>query len=338
MLDSNLEKRAFITGIYGQDGSYLAELLLGRGYTVFGIAHSKSNANYAHEIEKRCMVFYGDMEDRDFLKNCLKKGRPDELYNFAGVSDLATAWAEPEKTQKVNYEAVGVLFSEAVLVNPNIRIFQASSSQMFDLSTEPQTEESSFVSRNPYAEAKIKAHKDWVVGLREKGHFVCSGFLYNHESPRRDERFVTRKITRSLVRIVSGIETKPIELGNIDNVRDWSFAGDFVEAAHMMLQAPKPNDYIIASGSLHSVREFLNESARVLGLVLKWEGEVTNESAVDQHGRTIVVINKDFYNPTEVEHAVGDISRIKKDLGWQPKVSFNELVDMMVKYDQSILK
>jgi GDPmannose 4,6-dehydratase len=254
----------------------------------------------------------------------------DEIYNYAAISDLGTAKKNPEETVKINHDAVGLIFEKASELNPKVRLYQASSSQMFDTSSFPQNEETSFDPRNIYAEAKIAAYKDFVLGLRAKGIFSCSGFLFNHESPRREERFVTGKIVRTLARIKLGIIDTSLELGNMDMERDWSFAGDFVGAAYLMLQADKPSDYVLASGVLHTVREFVEVSAKHLGLKITWHGEGVDEYGTDEKGKVIIKVNKDFYAPKETFKMVGDISKIQKDLAWKPRVSFDELVGMMV--------
>lgn len=324
------KKTVLVTGVLGQDGSYLVELLLQKGYRVYGIDRESLDRPYAKNIESQCILHYGDITDEYFLARVFENALYDEVYNFAAISDLGTAKKFPEETLKINHHAVGLLFQKAVEVNHQVRLFQASSSQMFDVSAFPQNEDTVFLAKNIYAEAKIAAHKDFVIGLREKGVFACSGFLFNHESPRREERFVTGKIVRTLAKIKLGLIDTPLEIGNMDMERDWSFAGDIVSGAHMMLQAETPHDYVLASGVLHTVRDFVEYSAKNLGISLSWKGEGVDESGVGENGTVIVRINKDFYASKEVLKTVGDISRIKKDLGWEPKVSFEELVKMMV--------
>ena len=322
-------KIALVTGILGQDGSYAAELLVSRGYEVHGISREKHNKPYANWIEANTTLHFGDMTDEAFLDALFAETTFGEVYNYAAISDLATAKKFPEETWKINHNAVGFLFTKASQKNPKVHLFQASSSQMFDTVFSPQNENTPFLNKNSYAEAKIAAHKDFVVGFREKGMFACSGFLFNHESPRREERFVTGKISRTLTRIKLGIIDTPLELGNMEMERDWSFAGDFVEGAHSMLQASEPRDYILASGATRTVRQFVELTAKHLNLSISWQGEGVDETAIDETGKVIVTVNKDFYAPKEGFTMVGDISKIKKDLGWEPKVSFDELVKMM---------
>jgi GDPmannose 4,6-dehydratase len=324
------KRKALVTGIYGQDGSYAAELLLSNGYEVHGISREKHENTVAENIELNTTVHYGDIKDEFFVHKVLEENNFDEIYNYAAISDLGTATKNPEETKKINYEAVGVLFEKASQLNPKVRLYQASSAQMFDTSAWPQNEETPFIPRNVYAEAKILAYKDFVVGLRQKGIFVCSGFLFNHESPRREERFVTGKITKTLSKIKLGLIDTPLELGNIDMESDWGFAGDYVSAAFLMLSADEPKDYVIASGILHTVREFVEASAKELDTHITWQGSGVDEVGVDGVGKVVVKINKDFYAPKESSKMIGDISKIKKDLSWYPKTSFEELVSMMV--------
>ncbi|KND48420.1 MAG: GDP-mannose 4,6-dehydratase [Parcubacteria bacterium C7867-005] len=325
------KKIALVTGIFGQDGSYMAEYLLGLGYEVHGISREKHQGKLAESIESLTTIHYGDIKDQMFVDRVLEQTVFDEIYNFAAISDLGTANKNPEETKKINHDAVGFIFNKAIEVNPKVRLFQASSSQMFDTSVSPQNEDTQFVPRNVYAETKIDAHNDFVVGLRKRGVFVCSGFLFNHESPRREDRFVTGKIAKTMTKIKLGLIDTPLELGNMDMERDWGFAGDFVRAAHLMLQAKEPKDYVVATGKLHTVREFVEEGARCLGLNISWKSEGIDEYGVDDSGKVIVKVNKDFYAPKETFKMVGDISKIKQDLGWEPSVSFESLVSMMIK-------
>lgn len=330
-------KVALVTGIYGQDGSYAAELLHAKGYTVHGISRERHGKQYEQSIDLFATVHFGDITDESFVDTIFEKIKFDEIYNFAAISDLGTAKKFPELTQSINHHAVGFLFTKAYQLNPDVRMFQASSAQMFDTSVSPQNEHTPFLARNGYAEAKIAAHQDFVVGLRSQGAFVCSGYLFNHESPRREERFVTGKISRTLSKIKLGLIDTPLELGNMDMERDWSFAGDCVEAAYMILQAKKPKDYIIASGVLHTVREFVENTCESLGISITWQGVGIDELGVDESGKTIVKVNPDFYAPKEDFTMVGDISNIKRDLGWEPKVAFQDLVRMMVESNFSEL-
>ncbi len=332
-------KRALITGITGQDGSYLGELLLSKGYTVYGLVRRSSNDPFVRlrHLKDQVRIVYGNLRDTGSLERALAEAKPDEIYNLAAQSDVGISFKCPEETEEINYYGVGRLVNAATRFNPKVRIYQASTSEMFGKTKPPQNESSPFQPVSPYGEAKLKAHEDYVVGYREKhGLYICSGFLFNHESPRRGEHFVTRKITISLAKIKLGLQDH-LELGNLDAKRDWGFAGDYVELMWKMLQQKKPADYVIATGESHTVRDFVNAAAQALGMELRWSGKGLKEVAKNEKGKVIVKVNKDFYRPAEVDYLLGDSSKAEKLLKWKPKTSFSELVRIMAEADLSQL-
>jgi GDPmannose 4,6-dehydratase len=349
-----LSKRALITGITGQDGAYLAELLLNKGYEVHGIKRRSSLINTAridhlysdpHEEGSRLFLHYGDLTDTSSLQRTIQRVKPDEIYNLAAQSHVAVSFEEPEYTAES--DAVGTLrILEAIRnleLQDQCRFYQASTSEMFGKVAEtPQNESTPFYPRSPYGVAKLYAY--WiVVNYRESyGQFACNGILFNHESPLRGETFVTRKITRGLARIAHGLD-KCIYLGNLDARRDWGHAKDYVEAQWLMLQQEEPRDFVIATGVQHSVRDFVNLSAASMGVKLEWHGNDVQEHAVvaesqdDEYklksGDVIVRIDPRYYRPAEVETLLGDASLARKLLNWSPKISFEELVQEMVESD-----
>ncbi len=327
-------KKALITGITGQDGSYLSEFLLKKGYEVYGLVRRTSNDPFArfdypnikiHKID-------GNLRDLATVRRAMEEVVPDEVYNLAAQSHVAVSFTCPEETEDINYYGAGRVINEAIRVNPKVKIYQASTSEMFGSSKPPQNEKTPFNPVSPYADAKRRAHDDFVVNMREKGYFVCSGILFNHESPRRGAQFVTRKITISLAKLKLGLQDK-LELGNLSAKRDWGFAGDYVEVMWKMLQQKVPRDYVIATGESHTVREFVTAAAAALGIKIRWSGKGVKEVGKDETGKVIIQVNPKFYRPTEVEYLCGDASKAKKELGWKPKVSFEELVQMMVEND-----
>ncbi len=339
-----MKKVALITGIAGQDGSYLTELLLNRGYDVHGVDRRSSLFNRSRiektrrEAQKKGLVFelyYGDICDAGSLYRVISKSKPTEIYNFASQSHVAISFDEPEHTTDIN--ANGVLRLLEAVRNfelKDCRIYQASTSELFGNALEtPQTEKTPFHPRSPYGVAKLYAY--WIVkNYRE--HYAMhanNGILYNHESPRRGENFVTRKITYSLAKIKAG-DDHALELGNLDAQRDWGYAKDYVEMMWLMLQQEKADDYIIATGKLHTVREFVEKAAHVAGFDLVWEGDGTKEVGRDKlTGKIIIKVNPKFYRPIEPHLLVGDATKAKDKLGWQPKVSFENLVEIMMKAD-----
>lgn len=337
-------KKALITGITGQDGSYLAELLLAKGYEVHGIKRRSSLFNTdridhlyedPHQPSPHLTLHYGDLTDSSSLIQIVRKVQPDEVYNLAAQSHVKVSFEEPEYT--ANVDALGALrLLEAIRIaglEKTARFYQASTSELYGLVQEvPQTEKTPFYPRSPYAVAKLYAY--WItVNYREAyGMYACNGLLFNHESPVRGETFVTRKITRGLSRIKVGLQDR-LYLGNVDALRDWGHARDYVEMQWRMLQQEQPRDYVIATGEQHSVREFVELSAHLLGIEMRWEGKGAEEKGYDQHGNQIVAIDPRYYRPTEVETLLGDPARAKNELGWEPRVKFHELVEEMVAAD-----
>lgn len=337
-------KVALITGITGQDGAYLAEFLLGKGYIVHGIKRRASSFNTAridhlyhdpHEQGVRFFLHHGDLTDSSNLVRLIQKIQPDEIYNLAAMSHVAVSFESPEYTADV--DAIGPLrMLEAIRIlglEKKTRFYQASTSELFGLVQEtPQKETTPFYPRSPYAVAKLYAY--WItVNYREAyGMYACNGILFNHESPIRGENFVTRKITRALARIKLGLQ-EHLYLGNLNALRDWGHAKDYVEMQWLMLQQEQPEDYVIASGVQYSVRDFVNIAAKELGITMRWDGEGQSEKGFDDTGTCIVSVDPRYFRPTEVETLLGDPSKAKAKLGWEPKISFSELVKEMVRED-----
>jgi GDPmannose 4,6-dehydratase len=337
-------KTALITGITGQDGAYLAELLLRKGYVVHGLKRRSSLFNTQridhlyedpHAPGRRLILHYGDMTDSLSLTRVIQLAQPDEIYNLAAQSHVAVSFEEPEYTAQS--DALGtlrVLESIRILgLESKVRFYQASSSELYGKVREtPQRESTPFYPRSPYGVAKLYAY--WItVNYREAyGLFACNGILFNHESPIRGETFVTRKITRGLARIKVGLQDC-LYLGNLEARRDWGHARDFVEAQWLMLQQPKPDDYVISTGEQHSVRDFVEAVAHELGMRVRWKGTGADEKGLDDNGRCIVAIDPRYFRPAEVDSLVGDSSKAKAVLGWKPRVLFRELVSEMTQED-----
>ena len=333
-------KKALITGITGQDGAYLAEFLLEKGYQVHGARRRVSIFNTGridHLIEAgRLTLHYADMTDSSSLISIVQKVQPDEIYNLAAQSHVAVSFHEPEFT--ANTDGIGVLrLLEAIRIcglENKTRFYQASTSELYGLVQEmPQNEKTPFYPRSPYAVAKLYAY--WItVNYRESyGLYACNGILFNHESPKRGETFVTRKITRGLARVKWGLEERLV-LGNINALRDWGHARDYVEMQWLMLQQDQPKDYVISTGEQHSVREFVEVAGEELGMSIDWNGEGVDEVGIDRKtGKVVVSIDRDYYRPSEVETLLGDSSKARTELGWEPKTCFYELVREMVKAD-----
>ncbi|MHC4479417.1 MAG: GDP-mannose 4,6-dehydratase [Planctomycetota bacterium] len=338
-------KKALITGITGQDGSYLAELLLQKGYEVHGIIRRASVFNTEridhiyqdpHVKDRRLYLYYGDMVDGSNVARLVEKIAPDEIYNLAAQSHVAVSFEQPVYT--ADADALGTLrLLEAVReARVNTRLYQASSSEMFGQVQEvPQSERTPFYPRSPYAAAKLFAH--WItVNYREAyGLYACSGILFNHESPRRGKRFVTRKITQAVARIRAGLQDA-VYLGNLEAKRDWGYAAEYVEAMWRMLNAPsgKPEDFVIATGQSHTVREFAELAFAIGGCRIEWQGEGKQEKGVDaESGQALVRVDPRYFRPAEVDLLMGDASKARDMLGWEPKTSFEELVRIMVEAD-----
>ena len=332
-------KVALITGITGQDGSYLAELLLEKGYEVHGIIRRSSLIN-THRIDgiyDRLSLHYGDLTDSTNLVRVIQKVQPDEIYNLGAQSHVKVSFEMPEYTADV--DAVGTLrVLEAVRLlgmEDRVRIYQASTSELYGLVQEtPQKETTPFYPRSPYGVAKLYGY--WITkNYREAyGMYACTGILFNHESPRRGETFVTRKITQALSRISVGLQDC-LYLGNLNAKRDWGHAKDFVEAMWLMLQQDEPDDYVIATGSQYSVKDFVEESASYFGMKIVWMGEGLNEYGYDLNTKKVVIkVDPKYFRPAEVETLLGDASKAKEKLGWEPKISFKQLVEDMCIYGQ----
>jgi len=340
-------KKALITGVTGQDGAYLAEFLLDKGYEVHGIKRRASLFNTdridhlyqdPHEKGRRFVLHYGDMTDSSSLLRIIQQVNPDEIYNLAAQSHVAVSFEEPEYT--ANSDALGALrVLEAIRIlgmEKKTRFYQASTSELFGLVQEtPQKETTPFYPRSPYAVAKLYAY--WItVNYREAyGMYACNGILFNHESPVRGETFVTRKITRALARIKLGLQDS-LYLGNLSAKRDWGHAKDYVEMQWLMLQQETPEDFVIASGEQYSVRDFVDAAAKEIGIAISWKGDGLDEKGYDANGKCIVQVDARYFRPTEVETLLGDASKAKEKLGWTPRITFAELVAEMVREDLKI--
>jgi GDPmannose 4,6-dehydratase len=345
MSNRNNLKRALITGITGQDGAYLAEFLLSKGYEVHGIKRRASLFNTdridhlyqdPHEKDRKLILHYGDLTDATNLIRILQETQPDEVYNLAAQSHVKVSFESPEYT--ADADALGTLrLLEGIRLlgfESKTKFYQASTSELYGkVQQVPQTEKTPFYPRSPYACAKLYAY--WItVNYREAYNiYACNGILFNHESPIRGETFVTRKITRALCRIFLGMQ-RCLYLGNLNSLRDWGHAKDYVQMQWLMLQQDKPDDYVIASGEQHSVRQFVDACARELGILITWEGEGIDEKGINAaNGKTIVAVDPRYFRPTEVETLLGDPSKAKQKLGWTPQISFEQLVKEMMQSD-----
>jgi GDPmannose 4,6-dehydratase len=344
-VEEELSKTALITGVTGQDGAYLAEFLLAKGYDVHGVKRRASSFNTdridhlyqdPHERNVRFKLHYGDLTDSTNLIRIIQEVQPDEIYNLAAQSHVAVSFETPEYT--ANSDAVGTLrVLEAIRIlgmEKKTRFYQASTSEMFGKVQEvPQRETTPFYPRSPYGAAKVYAY--WItVNYREAyGLFACNGILFNHESPLRGETFVSRKITRALTRIHVGLQ-ETLHLGNLDSRRDWGHARDYVRAQWLMLQQPTPEDFVIATGRQHSVRDFVAAAGARLGMRIEWQGSGTEEEGIDKKtGRTLIRVDPRYFRPTEVETLLGDPTKAKEKLGWAAEVTFDQLVTEMVAAD-----
>jgi GDPmannose 4,6-dehydratase len=333
-------KNVLITGITGQDGSYLSELLLEKGYTVYGVMRRKSVVDYGNvaHLKDKIHFIYADMTDVVSLVSAMRISQADEVYNLAAQSFVATSWEQPIITADIDAVGVTHLLEAIRIVKPEARFYQASTSEMFGLVQEmPQTEKTPFYPRSPYGVAKLYGH--WITkNYRESyGMYACSGILFNHEGERRGKEFVTRKITDAVARIKLGKQDH-IELGNLDAKRDWGHSKDYVYAMWLMLQQEKPDDYVIASGETRTIREFVETAFSHVGVKIQWQGSGKEEIGIDQvSGKTIVKINPRFFRPAEVEILLGNPEKAETQLGWKRKISFLELVTRMVDNDLNIV-
>lgn len=345
-----MAKKALITGITGQDGAYLAEFLLEKGYEVHGIKRRASLFNTdridhlykdLHEKDVRFFLHYGDLTDSTNLIRIIQQVQPEEIYNLAAQSHVQVSFDTPEYT--ANADGLGTLrILEAIRIlglEKKTRFYQASTSELYGLVQEtPQRETTPFYPRSPYAAAKLYGY--WItVNYREAyGMYACNGILFNHESPKRGETFVTRKITRAVARVKLGLQDK-IYLGNLSAKRDWGYAKDYVEAMWLMLQQDAPDDFVIATGNTHEVREFVELAFREVGIDIDWQGEGVFEKGIDRAtGRTLVEVDPRYFRPTEVELLLGDASKAKAKLGWKPKTTLAELISLMIQEDLNVAK
>lgn len=351
-----MSKRALITGITGQDGSYLAEFLLSKGYEVHGIIRRSSTFN-THRIDHiyvdphtpgaKLFLYYGDLSDAGQLTQIVYNVKPEEVYNLGAQSHVRVSFDMPEYTGDITGLGTTRLLEAIRRSGVKAKFYQASSSEMFGASPPPQNEKTPFYPRSPYAAAKVYAF--WMtVNYREAyGMFACNGILFNHESPRRGETFVTRKVTRAIAHMLAG-KQKKLYLGNLNAKRDWGFAPEYVEMMWLMLQQDKPDDYVVGTGESHSVREFVEKAFNYAGVELEWVGSGVEEKGVIKSmserwkglfkvGDVIIEIDPRYFRPTEVEHLQADISKAKRELGWEPRVTFDELIMIMVDYDMKLL-
>lgn len=342
-----MSKTALITGISGQDGSYLSELLLDKNYDVHGIVRrtSQFNRSRIEETQRNAIasgrtfcLHYGNLGDSISLHRIVSRCKPDEVYNLASQSHVSVSYDEPEYSTEVNATGVLRLLECVRNTTDQCRFYQASTSELFG---QPRVasanENTAFKPRSPYAISKLYAY--WMVRQYRDayGMHASNGILFNHESPRRGENFVTRKITYSLARIRAGLQTT-LRLGNLDSQRDWGYSGDYVEAMWLMLQQDDPDDYVIATGERHSVREFVEQAASIAGFDIEWQGEAQETKGVDRRtGEALVVVDPDFYRPIDIEAPTGDASKARRKLGWRPRVTFAELVERMMRADLDAL-
>lgn len=334
-------KNALITGITGQDGSYLAELLLSKDYNVYGLMRRKSVVDYGNvdHIKDKIHFIYADMTDLISLINAMRESQADEVYNLAAQSFVATSWEQPLATAEIDALGVTNMLEAIRTVKPEARFYQASTSEMFGLVQEiPQTEATPFYPRSPYGVAKLYGH--WITkNYRESYNlYACSGILFNHESERRGKEFVTRKITDAVVRIKKGLQDC-LELGNLDSKRDWGHSKDYVRAMWLMLQQDKADDYVIATNETRTVREFVDMAFKHVGINIKWSGEGINEIGTDQASKKVLVkVNPQFFRPAEVDILIGNPYKAESVLGWQREISFDELVERMITNDMALVE
>lgn len=334
-------KTALITGVTGQDGSYLAELLLEKGYTVYGIMRRKSVVDYGNveHIKDKINFIYADMTDPVSLINAMKISQADEVYNLAAQSFVATSWEQPLATADIDAIGVTNMLEAIRVVKPEAHFYQASTSEMFGLVQEmPQTEKTPFYPRSPYGVAKVYGHYITKNYRESYNMFACSGILFNHESERRGKEFVTRKITNAVARIKFGLQ-EYVELGNMDSKRDWGHSKDYVKAMWLMLQQEQADDYVIATNETRTVREFVEKAFMYAGIEVEWKGTGIDEIGIDKStGETIVKVNPKFFRPAEVEVLLGNPAKAEKALGWRREIDFDNLVKRMTENDLEIVK
>lgn len=334
-------KKALITGITGQDGSYLSELLLSKGYEVYGIIRRKSKLDYGNieHLKDKVKLIYADMTDLSSLIKAVEASQPDEVYNLAAQSFVAVSWDNPTATAEINALGVVNILEAIRMVKPDARFYQASTSEMFGLVQEtPQTEKTPFYPRSPYGVAKLYGH--WITkNYREScGMYACSGILFNHESERRGKEFVTRKITDAAARISLGVQ-EFLELGNMDAKRDWGHSADYVNAMWLMLQQEKPDDYVIATNETRSVREFAEIAFAAVGINLQWQGQGAEEIGINKaNGKTVIKINPKFFRPAEVQLLLGNPEKAERELGWKREISFSQMVQRMAENDLRLVR
>ena len=334
-------KNALITGITGQDGSYLAELLLEKGYNVYGIMRRKSVVDYGNveHIKDKINFIYADMTDEISLINAMRISQADEVYNLSAQSFVATSWEQPLATAEIDAIGVTNMLEAIRTVKPSCRFYQASTSEMFGLvQAIPQCETTPFYPRSPYGVAKLYGH--WITkNYRESYNlFACSGILFNHESERRGKEFVTRKITDAVARISHGVQ-EYMELGNLDSKRDWGHSKDYVRAMWLMLQQDKPDDFVIATNETRTVREFVDIAFKCAGIEIEWKGTGVDEVGINKaNGKTVVKVSPKFFRPAEVDILLGNPEKAEKTLGWKREISFAELVERMVKNDMALVE
>lgn len=333
-------KHSLITGITGQDGSYLAELLLEKNYEVYGLIRRKSKVDYGNceHIKDKIHWLYGDVTDLVSIQNAINESKPDEVYNLAAQSFVKESWNTPTTTSTINALGCGNVLEAIRLLKPDAKFYQASTSEMFGkVQAIPQNEHTPFYPRSPYGVAKLYAH--WLtINYRESyGLFACSGILFNHESERRGKEFVTRKITDGIAKIKKGLLSH-IELGNLNAKRDWGHAKDYVKAMWLMLQQDKPDDFVISTGKTRTIKEFVEAAFGYAGYNIIWQGEGVNEVGLDANtNKVLVKVNPEFFRPAEVELLVGDPTKAETKLNWQREISFNELVKRMVENDLKLV-
>lgn len=338
-------KKALITGITGQDGSYLAELLLEKGYQVYGMYRRSSIDTHFHRIEHilnhpNFHLVSGDLLDNHSINQIITSVIPDEVYNLAAQSHVGTSFQQPKLTREINYCGLVQISNELFKINPNAKLYQASTSELFgEVKEIPQNENTPFNPVSPYAKAKLEAHRH-ISEIRQKGFFACAGILFNHESERRGVNFVTKKITKAATRIKHGLQEK-LELGNLYSKRDWGHSKDYVEAMYLMMQQKEPEDFVIGTGETRTIKEFVEETFNYLNMPIKWKGQGLKEIGyIELNGikKEVIQINPNLFRPNEVNLLLSDSKKAKEKLNWEPKIKFKDLIKIMIDYDLKSLK